>query len=128
MRALPALVVIIVVYFGLPCAGVRLGGFACAWLVLAAILMAFSEELFWAGVQTVAKGQWEAARATGLSFGQTLFYIILPQALRITVPPLTSRVIRSEEHTSALQSLMRISYAVFFLKKKHKHNIHTATS
>src|SRR3546814_14938306 len=100
MRALPALVVIIVVYFGLPFAGVRLGGFACAWLVLAAILMAFSEELFWAGVQTVAKGQWEAARATGISFGQTLFYIILPQALRITVPPLTSRVLPPLNNTT----------------------------
>src|SRR3546814_18859106 len=64
------------------------------------ILMAFSEELFWAGVQTVAKGQWEAARATGLSFGQTLFYIILPQALRITVPPLTSRVIATIKNTA----------------------------
>lgn len=100
LRAVPPLVAIIVVYFGLPLAGIRMGGFASSWLVLAAILMAFSEELLWAGVQTVSKGQWEAARATGLSFGQTLTSVILPQALRITVPPLTSRIIATIKNTA----------------------------
>lgn len=100
LRALPPLVVIIVVYFGLPFAGIRMSGFAASWLVLAAILAAFSEELFWAGVQAVPRGQWEAARASGLSFGQTMACVILPQALRMTVPPLTSRVIATIKNTA----------------------------
>src|SRR6185503_14107680 len=50
-----------------------------------------SEEIFWAGITSVARGQWEAARSTGLTFGQTLLHVVLPQALRLTIPPLTNR-------------------------------------
>ncbi|WP_439514747.1 amino acid ABC transporter permease [Oceanibaculum nanhaiense] len=99
-RALPPLVVILIVYFGLPNVGISLSSFAVLWLVLSLVLAAFSEEIFWAGIASIRKGQWEAARSTGLTLGQTLGYIILPQAVRITVPPLTNRTIAITKNTA----------------------------
>ncbi|MEK7688145.1 MAG: ABC transporter permease subunit, partial [Pseudomonadota bacterium] len=65
-RSLPPLVIIVLMYFGLPYADVSPSGFVSTWLSLAFVLMAFSEEIFWAGITSVHKGQWEAARSTGL--------------------------------------------------------------
>src|SRR3546814_19805266 len=87
-RALPPLVVIVIVYFGLPSVGITLSGFTVLWLVLSLVLAAFSEEIFWSGILAIRRGQWEAARSTGLGFGQTLAWVILPQAVRMTVTPL----------------------------------------
>ena len=92
-RALPPLVIIVLIYFGLPSVDVAPSGFVSTWMSLALVLMAFSEEIFWAGITSVHKGQWEASRSTGLSFGQTLMNVVLPQALRLTIPPLTNRSI-----------------------------------
>ncbi|MDI1287661.1 MAG: amino acid ABC transporter permease [Reyranella sp.] len=99
-RSLPPLVIIVLMYFGLPYAEVSPSGFVSTWLSLALVLMAFSEEIFWAGITSVHKGQWEAARSTGLSFGQTLMNVVLPQALRITIPPLTNRTIAITKGTA----------------------------
>ena len=76
-RALPPLVIIVLLFFGLPSMGMELSGFGSAWLALTLVLMAFSEEIFWAGITSVPKGQWEAARSTGLSFLQALGYVCL---------------------------------------------------
>lgn len=92
-RALPPLVVILLVFFGLPNVGLSLSAFLVLWLVLSCILAAFAEEIFWAGLIAVPKGQWEASRSTGLGFTRTLVYVVLPQAVRMTVPPLTNRTI-----------------------------------
>lgn len=93
LRSLPPLVVILLTFFGLPNLGISLSAFVVLWLVLSLVLAAFAEEIFWAGLLAVPKGQWEAARATGLGFGQSLAYVVLPQAIRLTVPPLTNRTI-----------------------------------
>src|SRR6476661_4223275 len=85
-RALPPLVVIVFFYFGLPSVELSPSGFVSTWLSLALVLMAFSEEIFWAGITSIAKGQWEAARSTGLSSVQTLLAVVLPQAVRLTIP------------------------------------------
>ena len=99
-RSLPPLVIIVLIYFGLPAAGVSPSGFVSTWLSLAFVLMAFSEEIFWAGITSIPKGQWEASRSTGLSFGQTLINVVLPQALRLTIPPLTNRTIAITKGTA----------------------------
>ena len=99
-RSLPPLVIIVLMYFGLPYAEVSPSGFVSTWLSLALVLMAFSEEIFWAGITSVHKGQWEASRSTGLSFGQTLMNVVLPQALRLTIPPLTNRTIAITKGTA----------------------------
>lgn len=99
-RALPPLVIILLIYFGFPNIGIVLPNFLVLWLCLSAVLAAFSEEVFWAGIIAAPRGQWLAARSTGLSFGQTLFHVVLPQALRIAIPPLTNRAISITKNTS----------------------------
>jgi polar amino acid transport system permease protein len=99
-RALPPLVLVLLVYFGLPNVGINLPSFAVLWLVLALVLAAFAEEIFWAGILSVPKGQWEAARSTGLSFVATLAHVVLPQALRLTVPPITNRTLAITKNTA----------------------------
>ena len=93
LRALPPLVLIILFYFALPGVGVKLSGFVATWLSLSMVLTAFAEEIFWAGILAVPRGQWEASRSTGLTFVQTLANVVLPQAVRLTIPPLTNRTI-----------------------------------
>lgn len=99
-RALPPLVIVLIVYFGLPNVGVSIPSFAVLWLVLALVLAAFAEEIFWAGILSVPKGQWEAARSTGLTFLGTLGWIVLPQAVRLTVPPITNRTVAITKNTA----------------------------
>jgi len=107
-RALPPLVIIVFIYFGLPTAGISPSSFVSTWLSLTLVLMAFSEEIFWAGIISIPKGQWEAARSTGLSYGQALLNVVLPQALRLTIPPLTNRTIAITKGT-ALGSVVALS-------------------
>jgi len=107
-RSLPPLVVIVLIYIGLPSVDLSPSGFVSTWLSLALVLMAFAEEIFWAGITSVAKGQWEAARSTGLSFGQALVSVVLPQALRLTIPPLTNRTIAITKGT-ALGSVVAVT-------------------
>lgn len=107
-RALPPLVIIVFIYFGLPTAGLSPSSFVSTWLSLTLVLMAFSEEIFWAGIISIPKGQWEAARSTGLSYGQALLNVVLPQALRLTIPPLTNRTIAITKGT-ALGSVVALS-------------------
>jgi len=107
-RALPPLVIIVFIYFGLPAVQIAPSGFVSTWLSLTLVLMAFSEEIYWAGITSIAKGQWEAARSTGLSYGQTLMHVVLPQALRLTIPPLTNRTIAITKGT-ALGTVVAVS-------------------
>jgi len=99
-RALPPLVIMLIVYFGLPNVGVSIPSFAVLWLVLSLVLASFAEEIFWAGILSVPKGQWEAARSTGLTFLGTLGWIVLPQAVRLTVPPITNRTVAITKNTA----------------------------
>ncbi len=107
-RALPPLVIIVLIYFGLPQTGFSPNAFGTTWASLSLVLMAFSEEIFWAGITAVHRGQWEAARSTGLTYKQALLYVVLPQALRLTIPPLTNRTIAITKGT-ALGSVIGLS-------------------
>lgn len=100
LRALPPLVLILIVFFGLPNAGIYLSSFVVLFVVLALVLAAFTEEIVWAGITAVDRGQWDAARSTGLGFTGTLAYVILPQALRMVIPPLTNRAIAITKMTA----------------------------
>ncbi len=106
-RALPPLVILVVLYFALPYLDIQLSGRAAAWLGLSLVLAAFSEEIFWAGILSVDEGQWEAARATGLGSGATLVHVVLPQAIRLAIPPLTNRAIAIGKGT-ALASVIAV--------------------
>ncbi len=111
-RAVPALVILIIIYFALPTVGVRFSGFVSAWLGLSLVLAAFAEEIVWAGILSVPRGQWEAARATGLNFSQGMRYVVLPQALRLTVAPLTNRAIVITKNT-ALASVLAVGEILY---------------
>jgi len=106
-RAIPPLVILIVAFFALPYVGIQMSGFLAAWLCLSLVLAAFSEEIFWASILSVHKGQWEAARSTGFTFLQTLRYVVLPQAMRLALPPLTNRAIAIGKST-ALASVVAV--------------------
>lgn len=106
-RALPPLMVIITLYFALPLINITITGFAAVWIALGFKLAAFAEEIFYASILSVRRGQVEAARASGLTFLQTLSYIVLPQALRISIPPITNRTIGITKGT-ALGSVVAV--------------------
>ena len=99
-RTLPQLVVIVFIYFGLPYADIQLSPLAATVVALGAVLAAFSAEIFWAAIQAVPEGQWDAARSLGLGFFRILFTVILPQAIRIAVPLLTNRAIAITKGTA----------------------------
>jgi polar amino acid transport system permease protein len=107
-RALPPLVIIVLIFFGLPAVDISPSAFGATWASLSLVLMAFAEEIFWAGITAVPKGQWEAARSTGLSFTRTLGWVVLPQAIRLTIPPLTNRTIAITKGT-ALGSVVGVA-------------------
>jgi len=99
-RALPILVVLIVIYYALPFVRIRLDSFTSATIALSIVLAAFTAEVFRAGIKAVPVGQFEAARALGLPFYVTLLRVIIPQAIRIATPPQTSNCISIVKDTS----------------------------
>ena len=106
-RAIPPLAILVVIYFALPYVGIRFSGFVSAWLGLSLVLAAFVEEIIYGGLSAVEKGQWEAARSTGFGFLFALLVIVFPQALRMTVAPLTNRTIAISKNT-ALGSVIAV--------------------
>ena len=108
MRSLPPLVVLIVLYFGLPALGLPLSAFAVTWLSLSLVLAAYAEESIWAGICAVPRGQLEAARSTGMRWPQAMRLVVLPQALRRALLPLTNRVISITKNT-ALGSVVALN-------------------
>ncbi len=88
MRGTPVLVQLIVIYTGLPQLGLRMNVIEAAIIGLGVNEGAYLAEIFRAGIMAVPVGQSEAARAIGLSRWQTMRLVILPQALRIAIPPL----------------------------------------
>jgi len=99
-RTLPQLVIIIVLYFGMPYLGLTLSPFVTTVLALAAVLSAFSCEIFWSAIYAVPRGQSDAASALGFGPMRLLFRIILPQALRLATPMLTNRAISISKGTA----------------------------
>ena len=88
MRGTPVLVQLIIIYTGLPQLGIRLNVIESAIVGLGVNEGAYLAEIFRAGIMAVPSGQAEAARAIGLSKAQSMRLVILPQALRIALPPL----------------------------------------
>lgn len=99
-RAIPPLVLILIAFFGLPNAGLFLSSFVVLFSVLTLTLAAFVEEIIWAGITSVDRGQWEAARSTGIGFTGALFWVVLPQAMRMAIPPMTNRAIAITKMTA----------------------------
>ena len=92
-RALPTIVLFMLVYFTWPYFGISLPRYWSAVVALTINGGAYFEEIFRAGIESIDKGQTEAARALGLSFTQTTFSVILPQAIQVVLPPATSNAL-----------------------------------
>jgi polar amino acid transport system permease protein len=87
IRATPLLLLLFFIFFGLPAIGVRIPTWPAAVLALGLWLMANTAEVVRGAVQSIPRGQTEAARSTGLTTIQALRFVILPQALRRMLPP-----------------------------------------
>jgi His/Glu/Gln/Arg/opine family amino acid ABC transporter permease subunit len=98
-RSIP-LLVLIVVYYALPFVGIRLSPFLSAVTALSLVSAAYTAEIFRAGIEAVPHGQFEASAALGLSSRNTMVDIILPQAIRIVIPPLTNNCINVMKDTA----------------------------
>lgn len=99
-RAMPVLVVLILIYYALPFVGIRLSSWASATLAFAFVMSAYSAEVFRSGIESIPSGQFEAAQALGLPFVLTLRKVILPQAVRLVIPPTTSNCVSMFKDTS----------------------------
>lgn len=94
VRAVPILVMILWVYYGLPqLTGLTIGVFWAGVIALALSDSAFEAEIFRAGIQSIARGQYEAAYSVSLCYADTMRYVILPQAIRRILPALGNQLV-----------------------------------
>ncbi|WP_033294978.1 amino acid ABC transporter permease [Amycolatopsis jejuensis] len=116
-RATPALVVLDLVYFGLPSAGWKLDAYPAAAIALAITAAAYSCEILRGGMNSVPAGETEAASALALSRLDTMRYVIVPQGLRVALPPLMGLAIlifqgTSLAYTIAVPELLSQAYSI----------------
>ncbi len=99
-RSIPLLVLLIVIYYALPFVGIRLSPFFSAMAALTLVSGAYAAEIFRAGIEAVPKGQFEASAALGMNYRRTMGDVILPQAIKIVIPPLTNNSINVIKDTA----------------------------
>jgi polar amino acid transport system permease protein len=105
IRGTPLLMQLIVLYYGLPSVGINLEAVAAGIIGLSANSAAYVGEIFRAGIQSVGRGQREAGMASGLTRLQTMRFIILPQAFRLVLPPLTNEFVTMLKDSSLVSTL-----------------------
>lgn len=105
IRGTPSLVVLFLIYFGLAGNGIVLAPFAGATAALGVLGGAFCAEIFRAGIEGVDEGQREAAHALGMSYRTTMRWVVLPQAIRLSLPPVTNTVIQMLKDTSLVVTI-----------------------
>jgi len=112
-RAIPPLVLLIFVYSGLPFAGVELSPLAAVCVAFLLNTSSYYGEIFRAGIESIPKGQMEAARSTGLTHLQTMRHVIVPQATRNVLPDLLSNTLEVAKLTSiaSVVSFQELLYA-----------------
>lgn len=102
IRNIPLILVVFVFFVGLPAIGIRLESFVAGTLGLTVYTAAFIAETIRAGILAVSKGQTEAARSSGLTYVQTMRYVVLPQAIKIVIPPMGNQFINLVKNSSVL--------------------------
>ena len=117
MRGTPLMLQLLFVYFALPMVGIRLPDLAAALLAFTLNYAAYFAEIFRAGIQSVPRGQYEAARTLGMSYPQTMRRIILPQVFRMVLPPVSNETINLVKDTSlvyilAMNDLLRVARTI----------------
>lgn len=106
IRGTPLLVQILFIYFGLPSViDISLTAFSAGVIAITVNAAAYLVEIFRAGINSIDKGQMEAGRTIGFSYGQTMRLIILPQAIRRMIPAFVNQFIVSIKDTSLLSAI-----------------------
>jgi polar amino acid transport system permease protein len=104
-RGVPLLVTLMFLYYGLPVAGILLGPFTVAIIALSAVSGAYVTEIVRAGIQSIDPGQMRAARSLGMSNMLAMRRIIIPQALRRVLPPITNEWLTLLKNTSLVSTI-----------------------
>jgi His/Glu/Gln/Arg/opine family amino acid ABC transporter permease subunit len=115
IRGTPPLLQLFIIFFSFAQWGFVIPGFTCAVIALGLYAGSYTAEIFRAGILAIPKGQVEAANSIGLKRGQVYRLVILPQALRIIIPPMTNQVIFNLKATSlvvtiSVQDVMYVAY------------------
>src|SRR5690606_28405283 len=111
-RSFPPIVLLLFIFYGLPSLGIELPAFAAAVLGLSLNSSGYYGEIFRAGNESIPRGQTETARSTGLSPSQALVWVVIPQAVKNVIPPLTTNTLEVIKNSSiasviALQELLK---------------------
>jgi len=96
----PLIVQLFIIFYGLPAAGIIIDAWPAAVIGFSLNVGAYASETIRAAILSIQKGQWEAAYSVGMSYSQTLRRIVLPQAARVSVPPLSNSFISLIKDTS----------------------------
>lgn len=103
MRAVPAIIVLYLIGFGLPLTNLPIvSGLSPDWFAIMALSLTYSAyvaETYRSGIESIHPSQWSASRSLGFSYAQSLRYFILPQAIRLVIPPLLSTFIALQKRT-----------------------------
>lgn len=125
LRGVPPLLVLFLVFFGLPLVGPRLSPFVSAAVAMTVYMTFYFGEIFRAGLASVPDGQWRAAEALGLSPARTLFRIVMPQTIPAALPPYISHAtdlmkgtalaaaVAVPELTNAAKQVFAVTYRPF---------------
>lgn len=108
IRGTPLLVQLFILFYGLPTVGVVIDPFPAAVIGFSLNVGAYASEVIRAAILSIPKGQWEAANTIGMSYVQSLRRVILPQAARVSIPPLSNTFISLVKDTS-LASLILVT-------------------
>lgn len=105
VRGTPLFLQIYIAFFGLPLLGIQMDNFVLGIIVLVMNSSAYLAEIFRAGIQSINKGQFEAARSLGMNGAQTMVFVIIPQTFRRVIPTMTSEFILMYKDTSLLAAV-----------------------
>lgn len=117
MRGTPLMLQLLFVYFALPMVGIMLPDIAAALLAFTLNYAAYFAEIFRAGIQSISRGQYEAAKTLGLTHTQTMQRIVIPQMIRHVLPPVSNETINLVKDTSliyilAMNDLLRVARTI----------------
>ena len=117
MRGTPLMLQLLFVYFALPMVGIMLPDIGAALFAFTLNYAAYFAEIFRSGIQSVPKGQYEAAKSLGMSYPLTMRRIIMPQVIRIVLPPISNETINLVKDTSliyilAMNDLLRVARTI----------------
>jgi polar amino acid transport system substrate-binding protein len=110
-RGIPVILLLMFLYFGLPSLGINLNPIVAAILGFGLNYAAYEAEIYRSSIQSVAPGQWEAARALGMNEGTTFRRVIFPQAFRTALGPMTNDFVAMFKETSVVSVIAQVELA-----------------